>query len=342
VRGTTLAGRSVESAHCVDSSGVGGMKIVVLDGNRLNPGDNPWDEVAAHGELEVYDWSDPDQVADRAEDADILLTNKSLVPRDTLRKLPHLKYISVLATGYNIVDVQAARERNIPVSNVPVYGTDSVAQFVLALLLELCHHVGQHELAVSSGEWGRSGTWSLFKTPLVELASKTMAIVGFGRIGRRVGELAHAFGMRVLAVDIRQDNPPSYEPFAFVSLEEAFRRADAVSLNSTLTPDSEGMVHRTLLASMKPTAFLINASRGQLVREADLAQALDEGVIAGAALDVVSTEPIRADNPLLQARNCIITPHIAWASLGARRRLMQTTAENVGAFLRGQPQNVVN
>ena len=318
------------------------MKIVVLDGNRLNPGDNPWDEVAAFGDLEVYDWSDPDQVVERAEEADIVLTNKSLVPRETIDKLPQLRYISVLATGYNIVDVAAARERNIPVSNVPVYGTDSVAQYVFALLLELCHHVGRHDKVVQSGEWETSGTWSLFKTPLIELVSKTMAVVGFGRIGRRVGELAHAFGMHVLAVDIREENPPGYRPFEFVPLQEAFRRADVVSLNCSLTAQNEGMVNKSLLDAMKPSAFLINAARGPLVQEADLREALERGVIAGAALDVVSTEPIRAENPLLKARNCIITPHIAWASLEARRRLMKTTAENIGAFLQGEPRNVVN
>jgi glycerate dehydrogenase len=240
------------------------------------------------------------------------------------------------------VDVQAARERNIPVSNVPVYGTDSVAQYVFALLLELCHHVGQHGRVVQSGEWEKSGTWSLFKTPLVELVSKTMTIVGFGRIGRRVGELAHAFGMDVLAVDVREENPPEYQPFAFASLQDAFRRADVVSLNCALTEENQGMVDRALLATMKPSAFLINAARGPLIREADLARALDSTTIAGAALDVVSTEPIRSDNPLLKAKNCIITPHIAWASLEARRRLMRTTAENIEAFLRGRPQNVVN
>jgi len=318
------------------------MKIVVLDGNRLNPGDNPWDEVAAYGELDVYDWSDPHQVLDRAKDAEIVLTNKSLVLRESIEQLPKLKYISVLATGYNSVDVQAARERDIPVSNVPVYGTDSVAQYVFALLLELCHHVGQHGEVVRSGEWEQSGTWSLYKTPLVELVSKTMAIVGFGRIGRRVGELAHAFGMRVLAVDIREEDPPGYQPFAFVSLRDAFREADVVSLNCALTVENEGIVGGTLLSSMKSNAFLINAARGPLVREADLTEALNSGTIAGAALDVVSTEPIRAGNPLLKAKNCIITPHIAWASLEARRRLMKSTAHNIGAFLRGDPQNVVN
>jgi len=317
-------------------------KIVVLDGNRLNPGDNPWDEVAAYGTLKVYDWTEPQQVVERAKDADIILTNKSQVMRDSIDQLPLLKYISVLATGYNSVDIQAARERNIPVSNVPVYGTDSVAQFVFALLLELCHHAGRHGAAVAAGEWERSGLWSYYKTPLIELVSKTMAIVGFGRIGRRVGELAHAFGMNVIAVDIREENPPDYRPFAFVALEDAFRQADFVSLNCALTPENEGVVNRQLLSVMKPNAFIINAARGPLIREVDLAHALNKGTIAGAALDVVSTEPIRADNPLLQAKNCIITPHIAWASLEARRRLMKTTAENIGAFLDGKPKNVVN
>jgi glycerate dehydrogenase len=262
--------------------------------------------------------------------------------KDTIEQLSRLKYISVLATGYNSVDVRAARRRNIPVSNVPEYGTDSVAQFVFALLLELCHQVGMYGEAVQSGDWETSGTWSLYNTSLIELVSKTMAIVGFGRIGRRVGELAHAFGMKVLAVDICEENPPAYEPFAFTSLEEAFRSADVVSLNCALTADNEGMVNRELLASMKSGAFLINAARGPLVQEADLAEALNGGTIAGAALDVVSTEPIRGDNPLLGAKNCIITPHIAWASLEARRRLMKTTADNIGSFLKGNPQNVVN
>ena len=318
------------------------IKIAVLDGNRLNPGDNPWDEVAAFGTLDVYDWTDPQQVVERAKDADIVLTNKSLVMRDSIEQLPQLKYISVLATGYNSVDVKAARERNIPVSNVPVYGTDSVAQFVFALLLELCHQVGLHGTTVAAGEWEKSGVWSYYQTPLIEIVSKAMAIVGFGRIGRRVGELAHAFGMKVLAVDVREENPPEYQPFDFASLADAFRQADVVSLNCALTSENEGMVNRELLSTMKPSAFLINAARGPLIREADLADALNRETIAGAALDVVSTEPIRADNPLLNAKNCIITPHIAWAALVARRRLMKTTAENIGAFLAGKPQNVVN
>jgi glycerate dehydrogenase len=317
-------------------------RIVVLDGEKLNPGDNPWTEVEAYGDLTVYDWTPAEEVVSRAKDAEIVLTNKTPIPRDTLDQLSNLQFIGVLATGFNVVDVAHARSRGIPVSNVPVYGTNSVAQYVFALALELCHHVGLHSDAVHNGEWSGDGNWSFWRTPLVELYGKTMAIVGFGRIGRRVGELANAFGMEVLAVDVYQGNPPSYRPFAFVSAEEAFRRADVVSLNAALTPENEGMVNAALLKSMKPSAFLVNASRGQLVNEADLAAALNEGTIAGAALDVVSSEPIKPDNPLLSAKNCVITPHMAWAALEARQRLMQTTAENIRAFLNGEPQNLVN
>ncbi len=317
-------------------------RIVVLDGEKLNPGDNPWTEVEELGEVTVYDWTEPEQVVERARDADIILTNKSQVREEMMEHLPVLKFISVLATGFNVVDVAAARVRGIPVSNVPVYGTNSVAQYVFALILELCHHVGLHSEAVHAGAWSGPGNWSMWKTPLVELHGKTMAVVGFGRIGRRVGELAHAFGMEVLAVDIRTDDPPDYEPFAFVPAAEAFRRADVVSLNAALTAENEGMVDAALLGSMKPSAFLVNASRGQLIVEEDLAAALNDGTIAGAALDVVSSEPISPDNPLLRAKNCFITAHIAWAALEARRRLMHTTAENIRAFLAGKPQNVVN
>jgi glycerate dehydrogenase len=298
--------------------------------------------VEALGELTVYDWTNEDEVVERARDADIILTNKSLLTREHMEQLPKLRFISVLATGFNIVDTDFARERGIPVSNVPVYGTNSVAQYVFALALELCHHVGAHSQAVAAGEWRGRGNWSFWHTPLVELYGKTMAVIGFGRIGRRVGELAHAFGMEVLAVDVYEGNPPDYKPFSFVTREEAFRRADVVSLNAQLTPENEGMVNAKLLATMKPSAFLINAARGQLVNERDLADALNAGTIAGAALDVVSSEPITPDNPLLEAKNCIITPHMAWAALEARKRLMKTTADNIQAFLSGEPQNVVN
>ncbi len=319
------------------------VKIVVADGYTLNPGDNPWDEVGKLGELTVYDRTPPDQILERCREADIILTNKVPLSRDTLSQLPRLKYISVLATGYNIVDAEAARERDIPVSNVPVYGTNSVAQYVFAMLLELCHHVGLHGQAVKNGEWVRRQDFSFWDTPLVELYGKVMVIVGFGRIGRRVGELAHAFGMEVLAVDIVQRDPPEYSPFSWAAtVEQAFRQADVVSLNCALTEDNEKMVNKQLLAVMKQRAFLINAARGQLIDEPALIDALNSGGIAGAALDVVSKEPLAADSPLLKAKNCILTPHIAWAALESRQRLMKTTVENVKGFLSGNVQNRVN
>lgn len=319
------------------------MKIVVIDGYTLNPGgDNPWDELEDLGELAVYDRTDEDQIVERSRDAEIILTNKIPLMADTLEQLPKLIYIGVTATGYDNVDVRTARLRNIPVSNVPVYGTDSVAQYVFALLLELCHHVGQHDLAVKNGKWTSAREFSFWETPLVELAGKKMGIIGFGRIGRRVGELSHAFGMEVLAQDIFQGELPTYRPFSWMDVEEVFAEADVVSLHCPQTPDNLGFVNEALLNQMKPTAILINAARGGLVNEKDLASALDGGKIAGAAVDVVSAEPIRANNPLLKARNLIITPHIAWATLAARRRLLQTSIDNVRAYLEGNPTNIVN
>jgi glycerate dehydrogenase len=316
--------------------------IVVLDGHTLNPGDNPWTPVSNLGSLTVYDRTAESEILPRAADAEILLTNKTPLTAETIGQLGRLKFIAVLATGYNIVDVQAARKRGIAVSNVPEYGTDSVAQFAFALLLELCHHVALHDAAVKAGEWTNNIDWSFWKTPLIELVGKKMGIVGFGRIGRRVGELAHAFKMEVLAFDPVHAAEPSYRPFRWCELEEAFAEVDVITLHSPQTAENAGMVNRALLRRMKPQAFLINASRGGLVVEKDLADALNDGIIAGAALDVVSTEPIRGDNPLLTARNCIITPHIAWAALAARQRIMQTAAGNVAAFLAGKPTNVVN
>lgn len=241
------------------------MKIVVLDGYALNPGDNPWDEIEALGDLVVHDRTAAEQILERSRGAEILLTNKTPLSRETLEQLPELRYVGVLATGYNVVDVAAAGEKGIPVANVPVYGTDSVAQHVFALLLELCNHAGLHGRAVAAGEWAAQPDYSFWKTPLVELAGKTMTVVGFGRIGRRVGELAHAFGMNVMAVDIVRRDPPPYEPFAWAELQEGFEKADVVSLNCALTPDNQGFVDETLLAVMKKSAFLINAARGQLV-----------------------------------------------------------------------------
>ena len=318
------------------------MEIVVIDGYTLNPGDNPWDELGELGDLTVYDRTSEDQIVERAKNAEIILTNKIPLMADTLEQLLKLRYIGVTATGYDNVDVRTASQRNIPVSNVPVYGTDSVAQFVFALLLELCHHIGRHDQAVKSGKWTKAKEFSFWETPQIELAGKKMGIVGFGRIGRRVGELAHAFGMEVLAQDIFHGDLPAYQPFTWMKIKEVFAAADVVSLHCPQTEDNFGFVNEALLDLMKPTAILINAARGGLVNEKDLTAALNSGKIAGAAVDVVSAEPIHADNPLLKARNVITTPHIAWATLAARQRLLQTSIDNVRAFLAGKPTNIVN
>jgi glycerate dehydrogenase len=316
------------------------MKIVVLDGYTLNPGDNPWDEVAKLGEFVCHDRTPAELIVERAKDADIILTNKTPLSADTLAKLPKLKFVSVLATGYNVVDVKAARARGVAVANVPIYGTDAVAEYVFALLLNFHRQPQLHSDLVKKGEWAKS-EWCFWRTPLTELAGLTIGIVGFGRIGRRVGEIAAAFKLKVLANDVSRANPPTY-PFAWREVPELFAESDVVTLHCNLTPENSGLVNRALLERMKPTAYLINTSRGPLVKDADLAAALQQGKLAGAALDVISTEPIPPDNPLLQAPNVTITPHVAWAALAARRRLMHITAENVAAFLAGKPVNVVN
>ncbi len=317
------------------------MNIVVLDGFTLNPGDNPWQEVEKLGTVTVYDRTPADKIIERALPADVILTNKTPLTAETLAQLPNLKFISVLATGYNVVDVQTAREKNISVSNVPIYGTDSVAQFTFALLLELCHHIALHDGLVKDGTWTANPDFCFWKTPLVELAGKKMGLVGFGRIGRRVGQLANAFGMEVLVYDMFQGDTPDY-PVQWVQIDELFSQADVVSLHCPQTADNAGFVNAALLSTMKPSAFFINTARGTLINEQDLANALNQETLAGAAMDVVSAEPIAADNPLLKAKNCLVTPHIAWASLEARTRLMQTTAENVAAFINDSPVNVVN
>jgi glycerate dehydrogenase len=318
------------------------MRIVVLDGYTLNPGDNPWDDVAALGDLEVFDRTPDAQIVARAKEADIVLTNKTPLSAETLEQLPNLKFIAVLATGYNVIDAVAARDRGIPVSNVPVYGTDAVAQFVFALVLELCHHVAAHNASVKNSDWSNSADFCYWNTPLIELAGKRMGIVGFGRIGRRVGELAHAFGLDVIAHDVQPGDAPDYAPFAWRSIDEVFAEADIVSLHCPQTSDNAEFVNAALLGRMQPHAFFINTARGGLVNEAELAQALNTNAIAGAAVDVVSSEPIARDNPLLNAKNILITPHIAWATLAARQRLMRATAENIAAFIEGAPVNVVN
>lgn len=320
------------------------MKIVVLDGHTLNPGDNPWDELAALGELTVHVRSTPDEVVPRARGAEVVLTNKTVLDAAALAALPELRFVAVLATGYNVVDVAAARARGVRVANVPEYGTDSVAQHVLALLLELAHGVGEHDAAVHAGEWQRCPDFSFWHRPPLELAGLTMGVVGFGRIGRRVGELANALGMRVLASGrpgASNGASPPWPGFAWRGVDELFTESDVVSLHCPLTADNAGFVGDVLLARMKRTAYLINTARGPLIDEPALARALVEGRIAGAALDVVSVEPIRPDNPLLRAPRCILTPHLAWASLAARRRLMATAVANVRNYLAGTPTNLV-
>jgi glycerate dehydrogenase len=312
--------------------------IVVLDGFTLNPGDNPWDEIAGLGTLTVHDRTPGERIVERARDAHILLTNKTPLRAATLAHLPHLRMIAVLATGYDVIDVAAAKEKGVVVCNVPEYGTDSVAQHVFALLLELCQRVGVHDTAVKAGEWQAAPDFCFWKTPLVELAGKTMGIVGYGRIGRRVGALAEAFGMTVLVHSRTRSsrNRPSWR-----EIPELFAESDVVSLHCPLTPENTRFVDRALLERMRRTAFLINTARGALIDEEALAVALTNGEIAGAAVDVVSDEPIRDDNPLLASDRCIITPHIAWATLSARRRLMETTAANVRHFLNNQSINTV-
>ena len=317
------------------------MKITVLDGYALNPGDLSWEGLQKLGDLEVFDRTMVDEVVQRAAGAAIVLTNKTPLPDYVIRQLPDLRYIGVLATGYNVVDVEAAKQRGVVVTNIPTYGTASVAQFVFALLLELCHNVKAHADAVRAGEWSRSLDWSFWKSPLMELAGKTMGIVGFGRIGRAVGRIADALGMRVLACDTYQGDAPLYTGFRWATLDEVLRESDVVSLHSPLFPETRGMIHAGTLALMKPSAFLINTSRGPLVVDQDLAEALNAGRLAGAGLDVLSIEPPLANNPLLSARNCLVTPHIAWATREARSRLMEIAVDNVASFLAGTPRNVV-
>lgn len=318
------------------------MKIVALDGHTLNPGDNSWAPVEALGELAVYDKTPDDLIVTRAQGATVILTNKVPLTAAIFDQLPDLKFVSVTATGYNVVDVEAARARGIAVSNIPVYGTDSVAQYAIALLLELCHYIGHHDLRVHENGWQDSGYWSFWDTPLTELAGKVIGLVGFGRIGRRVGQLAHAFGMEVWAYAPSPKDDPGYAPFAFKSVEEIFSGADIVSLHCPQTPDNAGFVNANLLGTMKQGSLFINTARGGLVDEQALADALRAGKPRAAATDVASTEPIGDDNPLLGAPNLIMTPHMAWATVEARGRLMQMTADNIAAFQRGEPIHVVN
>lgn len=316
------------------------MKIVILDGHTLNPGDLSWKPLRALGELVVYDRTPPEEVVERAVGAQILLTNKAIVSRSSIEQLPELKYIGVLATGHNIVNVEAARDHNIPVTNVPTYGTMSVAQAVFAHLLNLTHHTGHHAAGVREGRWAASEDFCYWDFPLVELAGLTLGIVGFGRIGQAVARIALAMEMHVLAHDVQKPKAP--EGVTLADLDTLFSQSDAVTLHCPLTADNQGLVNARRLALMKPTAFLINTARGPLVEEQALADALNAEQIAGAGLDVLSVEPPPSDHPLVLAKNCYVTPHHAWATKTARQRLLDAVVENIRAFLDGKPQNVVN
>ena len=316
------------------------MRIVVLDGHTLNPGDLSWDALRTLGETVIYERTPPERVLTRAAEAGIVLTNKTVLDRAVLGRLTRLRYIGVLATGYNVVDVAAARARGIMVTNVPAYSTPSVVQLTFALLLELTHHAGRHAAGVRAGRWTRSRDFCYWETPLIELAGLTLGIVGFGRIGRAVADVGRAFGLKVL---VHTRTVPTEAPAGveFVSLETLFRRSDVVSLHCPLAPETERLVNAERLGWMKPTAFLLNTGRGPLVDEAALAAALQAGRLAGAGLDVLGSEPPRADHPLLGVPNIVITPHIGWATRAARERLLRIAIENVRAFLGGRPQNEV-
>lgn len=315
------------------------MKIVVLDGYALNPGDLRWDALQAIGECTIYDRTPAALTVERARGAEIVLTNKVVLDREVIAQLPELRYIGVLATGINVVDIADAHERGIVVTNVPAYSTRSVAQLVMALLLEFTHHVGHHAQSVREGRWSACPDFSYADYPLIELDGLIMGIVGLGRIGRAVASLAQAFGMSVLANHHRPITPPP--GVEMVDLETVFRRGDVISLHCPLTPQTTGMVNAARLALMKPTAFLINTGRGPLIQEQELADALNAGCLAGAGLDVLSNEPPHADNPLLTAKNCLITPHIGWATHAARTRLLAAVVANTRAFLAGAPVNQV-
>lgn len=316
------------------------MTIVFLDSHTLNPGDLDWAALEALGMLTLHDRTGPEQVVDRLAGADIALVNKVKLSRETLTQLPNLRYIGVTATGYDIIDVAAAREQNIVVTNVKGYSTPSVAQVTFALLLELTHRVGQHDRSVHAGEWVASPDFCYWKSPLIELAGKTLGLVGYGDIGKQVADVGRAFGMNVL-VNRRHTGQPPEASIRYVERDALFAESDVVSLHCPATPDTIGFVDADLLRQMKPTSFLLNTSRGSLLNEQAVADALNAGVIAGAGLDVLATEPPPADNPLLTARNCVITPHIAWASFEARKRLLHEVIENIRAFETGEKRNRV-
>ncbi len=318
------------------------MKIVVLDGHTLNPGDIAWDGMKKLGSLTVHERTAEADILSRIGEAEAVITNKTPLTRETIAAKPNIKYIGVLATGYNVVDVEAAKERGIPVTNIPTYGTAAVSQYVFALLLEICHHVAHHAKTVADGRWEKSADFCYWDYPLIELAGKTMGIIGFGRIGQAVGRIAEAFGMNVLAFDERWNEALETEKTKYAPLDEVLSKSDVVSLHVPLFDSTKGMINRASIAKMKPGVIVINTSRGPLVVEADMAAALESGKVYHYGTDVVSTEPVLPENPLPRAKNCFVTPHIAWAPKEARTRLMNIAVENLAQFQKGTPVNVVN
>ncbi len=316
------------------------MKIVILDGFALNPGDLSWDSIENLGECTFYDRTSPAEVFERAISADALITNKVVISKALIDQLPQLKYIGVTATGYNVVDIQAAVERNITVTNIPAYSTDSVAQLVFSHILNVANRVELHATSVRNGEWTKSPDFSYSKSPQVELTGKTLGIVGYGQIGQKVAKIGQAFGMKVI---FQNRSEKTNLPLGIVQkkLAEVFAESDFISLNCPLTAENKEFANSALLNKMKPTAVLINTGRGGLINEQDLADALNSGRIAAACLDVLSTEPPAGDNPLITAKNCFITPHIAWATFEARQRLLGITVDNLRSFIAGTPQNVI-
>ena len=314
------------------------MKIVVTDGYALNPGDLSWKPIEEHGELTVYERTPPDLIEERCKHANIILSNKTELSGEIIEKLSNLKLISVLATGYNVIDITAAHNKGIVVCNVPAYGTASVAQHTFALILELTNHISIHATSVANDEWQQSPDWCYARKPLTELAGKTLGIVGMGNIGRQTANIAIAFGMKVIysSRHNKQTDPGEYK-----DLHTVFSQSDFISLHCPLTPENKAFVNAGLLQLMKPSAFIINTARGQLINETDMANALNNNKIAGAALDVLSKEPPQGDNPLLKAKNCVITPHNAWMTKEARQRIIDVTAKNIQSFIDGHPQNVV-
>lgn len=321
------------------------MKIVILDGYTENPGDLSWEGIEALGEVTVYDrtsLTDMKEVIERIGDAEVVITNKTPLSKEVFDACSSIKYVGVLATGYNVVDVNVAKEKGIPVCNIPTYGTAAVGQFAISLLLEVCHHIGHHDKAVHDGRWESNLDWCFWDYPLIELDGKSIGIIGYGKIGQSTGRIAQALGMKVLAYDNYKNTSLESETCKYVELDQLFAKSDVIALHCPLFKETEGIINKDAIAKMKDGVIIINNSRGPLIVEEDLSNALNSGKVGAAGIDVVSSEPIKGNNPLLQAKNCIITPHISWAPKESRQRLMDVAVDNLKAFVNGSPVNVVN